>query len=152
DAHRVVVEPLDICAEHTEQLQQRAHVTDERHVLEHHLLLREERCGDDRQCGVLVTSRANRSVQWTTALDDELRHMCSPGPMGPRRGLRPHTRTEHTGTRSPAANSLDTASARGLTSCDDGTTFCGAAPCGRADCARPAGPCPQRGCNRGPCP
>jgi hypothetical protein len=63
DPHAVVTQPLDLGTEDDEQLEERAHVADVRHVLEHHVLLGQERRRDDGQCGVLVARGADRPVE-----------------------------------------------------------------------------------------
>ena len=55
-------------------LEQRTHVADRRDVVEHDLLVSEERRGNDRQCGVLVARRSDPALERAAALHHELRH------------------------------------------------------------------------------
>ncbi len=69
---------MHLGAELGEQLDQGADVLDVRDVVEHDLLVRQERGGEDRQRGVLVAGRSNRALQRTAAVDHEFRHGFSP--------------------------------------------------------------------------
>ncbi len=66
--------PLDRHAEVGEQVQQRLRVADPRHVVQRHRLLGEQRAGQQRQRGVLVSGGHDGAGQRHAAFDDELLH------------------------------------------------------------------------------
>ena len=70
----VLVTPGHAHAEILEQRQHRVDVADPRHVADHELFLGEDRCGQDREGGVLVPRRDDRPGQRVPALDHELFH------------------------------------------------------------------------------
>src|SRR5690606_14565464 len=75
DAYRMSARPLCFRAERLQQVQQGADVPNVRHILQHHLLVREERSCDHRECGILVPGRTYAALQLVAALYDELRHL-----------------------------------------------------------------------------
>ena len=67
-------------------LEHRLHVADPRHVAHEHLILGQERCGEDRQRAVLVPGRHHRAGQRDAAFDDELLHELLAPPSRPPAG------------------------------------------------------------------
>src|SRR5690606_14456579 len=65
-------------ADVAEQLQQRAHVADVRDVLEDDRLVRQQRRGECRQSGVLVSRRPDRPPERVPPFHDQLRHLRTP--------------------------------------------------------------------------
>ena len=74
DLRRVRIEPLHRGAEADEDLEHAGHVSDPWQIAEDDRLARQQACGDQRQCRVLVALRRDLAAQWGAAFDDEARH------------------------------------------------------------------------------
>ena len=71
DAHLAVLADVHVDADADDQLDHRRDVADHRHVAQDDGLRGEEACGHDRERGVLVSDRADRSVERPRPLDHE---------------------------------------------------------------------------------
>ena len=72
DREPVAAAPFGGGADRADQFDQGLGVTDARHVVERDGVLGQQRCGDDRQRGVLVARRLDRALEPVAALDDVL--------------------------------------------------------------------------------
>lgn len=69
DFELVPSQPTHFCTDRLDQLHQRLDITDTRHIAELDTLIGQKRCGDDRQCSILVATRFDLSRQLEAALD-----------------------------------------------------------------------------------
>src|SRR5688572_12825524 len=105
DRERVAGGPLGARTDRLDEIHQRLHVADARHVLEMYRLLGEERGRDDRQSGVLVAGWADAAGQSVAALDEELLCAHWSGAMGGRTPERPRSGSRKTSPARAAASS-----------------------------------------------